>query len=38
VLREVCGLQISAGSLLGWAHTCSQVLSEVEIQSKEGLR
>jgi transposase len=38
MLREIFGLQISAGSLAGWVRTCSQALIEVETRIKEGLR
>jgi transposase len=38
LLREVFGLQVSAGSLAGWVRTCSQALTEVETRIKAGLR
>jgi transposase len=37
LLREIFGLQVSAGSLVGWVRTCSQALCEVETRIKEGL-
>jgi len=38
LLREVFGLQVSAGSLVGWVRTCSQALAPVETRIKAGLR
>jgi transposase len=37
LLREIFGLQVSAGSLAGWVRTCSQALVEVETRIKESL-